>query len=589
MEKEIVFGILVLAIGLFAWGKLRYDLVAIICLLLLVITGLVSAQDSFAGFAHPAVVTVAMILIVSHGLSKSGLIEWIARWMMEKELNYILQLAVLCIMVSLASAFMNNVGALAMTIPLVIHLAKKSGQSPSSYLMPIAFSSLLGGMITLIGTPPNIIISTFRSDYSGEEFGMFDFAPVGLGLTFIGLLFIILVGWRLVPKRTPQGEDTNKFNIDDYITELRIVEGSKLKDEPRRKIHEFTKGNIQVLNTIRNEQLIYAPSRNFVFKEMDIITIQGDPSDIKDFIDESKTELVGKEKVSPKIKPSEEISLVEAVLMENSRIIGRTASNMNMSFRYGINLLAISRSNQKIRKRIDHVPFKVGDVLLVQGESDKIDEALEQMGCLPLADRGINLGQPKKILLALSIFGLSLALIISGILQVQIAFTLAALLIVLFKVIPLRDIYTAIDWPVIILIGALLPLGTALETSGGAAWLAEKVLILKDNFPPWFILGLVLLLTMFLSDIINNAATVVLMAPIAMSIAAGMGVNSDPFLMAVAVGGSCAFLTPIGHQGNALIMGPGGYAFTDYLKLGAPLEILIVLIGTPLIMFFWPL
>ena len=589
MEKEIVFGILVLAIGLFVWGKLRYDLVAIICLLLLVVTGLVSPEDSFAGFAHPAVVTVAMILIVSHGLSKSGLIEWIARWMMEKELNFTLQLAVLCIMVSLASAFMNNVGALAMTIPLVIHLAKKSGQSPSSYLMPIAFASLLGGMITLIGTPPNIIISTFRSDYSGEEFGMFDFAPVGLSLTFIGLLFIILVGWRLVPKRTPQGEETNKFNIDDYITELRIVEDSKLKDEPRSKINEFTKGNIQVLNTIRNEQLIYAPSRNFVFKEMDIITIQGDPSDIKDFIDESKTELVGKEKVSPKIKPSEEISLVEAVLMENSRIIGRTASNMNMSFRYGINLLAISRSNQKIRKRIDHVPFKVGDVLLVQGESDKIDEALEQMGCLPLADRGINLGQPKKILLALSIFGLSLALIISGILQVQIAFTLAALLIVLFKVIPLRDIYTSIDWPVIILIGALLPLGTALETSGGAAWLAEKVLILKDNFPPWFILGLVLILTMFLSDIINNAATVVLMAPIALSIAAGMGVNPDPFLMAVAVGGSCAFLTPIGHQGNALIMGPGGYAFTDYLKLGAPLEILIVLIGTPLIMFFWPL
>jgi di/tricarboxylate transporter len=239
MEKEIVFGILVLAIGLFAWGKIRYDLVAIICLLLLVVSGLVSPEDSFAGFAHPAVVTVAMILIVSHGLSKSGLIEWIARWMMEKELNFTFQLAVLCIMVSLASAFMNNVGALAMTIPLVIHLAKKSGQSPSAYLMPIAFASLLGGMITLIGTPPNIIISTFRADHSGEEFRMFDFAPVGLGLTFIGLLFIILIGWRLVPKRTPQGEETNKFNIDDYITELRIVEGSKLKDEPRSKIHEF--------------------------------------------------------------------------------------------------------------------------------------------------------------------------------------------------------------------------------------------------------------------------------------------------------------------------------------------------------------
>ena len=589
MEKQIVFGILLLAIGLFAWGKLRYDLVAIICLLLLVITGLIPASESFSGFSHPAVITVAMILVVSHGLSKSGLIEWIARWMMEKELSFILQLAILCTMVSLASAFMNNVGALAMTIPLVIHLAKKSGHSPSSYLMPIAFSSLLGGMITLIGTPPNIIISTFRESHSGEGFGMFAFAPVGLGLTLVGLVFIVLVGWRLVPKRDPQNGETNKFNIDDYITEVMVIADSKLKDEPRNKINEFTKGNIQVLNTIRKGQLTYAPGRNFIFKEKDIITIQGDPSDIKEFIDESKTELVGKEKGSPKTKESEEISLVEAVVMGNSTIIGRTASNMKMSFRFGVNLLAISRSNQKIRKRIDHVEFKVGDVLLVQGESDKIDEALESMGCLPLADRGINLGQPKKILMALSIFGLSLILIISGILQVQIAFTLAALLIILLKVIPLRDIYTSIDWPVIILLGALLPLGTALETSGGAAWLAEKILVLKDSLPPWFILGLVLVITMFLSDIINNAATVVLMAPIALSIATGMGVNSDPFLMAVAVGGSCAFLTPIGHQGNALVMGPGGYSFTDYLRLGAPLEILIVLIGTPSIMFFWPL
>jgi di/tricarboxylate transporter len=589
MEKEIVFGILILAIGLFAWGKLRYDLVAIICLLLLVVTGMIPAEESFSGFSHPAVITVAMILVVSHGLSKSGLIEWVARWMMEKELSFTLQLAVLCSMVSLASAFMNNVGALAMTIPLVIHLAKKSGHSPSSYLMPIAFASLLGGMITLIGTPPNIIISTFRESHSGEGFGMFSFAPVGLGLTLIGLLFIVLGGWRLVPKRNPQDPDKNKFNLDDYITEVIVIEDSKLKDEPRNKIHEFTKGNIQVLNTIRNGQMIYAPGRNFIFKEKDILTIQGDPSDIKDFIDESNTELVGKEKGRLKTKESEEISLVEAVVMGNSGIIGRTASNMNMSFRYGINLLAISRSDQKIRKRIDHVEFKAGDVLLVQGESDKIDEALDRMGCIPLADRGINLGQPRKILMALSIFGLSLFLIIAGILPVQIAFTLAALLIILFKIIPLRDIYTSIDWPVIILLGALLPLGTALETSGGAAWIAEKILILKDSLPAWFILGLILVLTMFLSDIINNAATVVLMAPIALSVATGMGVNSDPFLMAVAVGGSCAFLTPIGHQSNALVMGPGGYSFTDYLRLGAPLEVLIVLIGTPLILFFWPL
>lgn len=589
MEKEIVFGILILAIGLFAWGKLRYDLVAILCLLLLIISGLIPVEESFNGFSHPAVITVAMILIVSHGLAKSGLIEWIARWMMEKDLNFTLQLALLCALVCMASAFMNNVGALAMTMPLAIHIAKKNGQSPSSYLMPIAFSSLLGGMTTLIGTPPNIIISTFRSQHSEESFSMFDFAPVGIGLALVGLLFIISIGWRLVPKRNAPGDESNKFNIDDYITEVRITEKSKLKDEPHHEVHDFTKGNIQVLNISRDNQMTYAPGRNYVFKENDVITIQGDPSDIKDFIDESGTELVGKEKDQTDSKEMKDISLVEAVVMANSRIINRNASQIKLGYRFGVNLLAISRQNQNIKKRIDQVKFQIGDVLLVQGENDKIDETLDRMGCLPLADRGINLGEPKKILLSLSIFGLALMLIIAGLMEVQVAFTLAAFLMVLLNIIPLREIYTAIDWPVIILLAALLPLGIALETSGAATWIAERILILKDSFPPWFILGVILILTMFLSDIINNAATVVLMAPIAINVAVGMNVATDPFLMAVAIGGSSAFLTPIGHQSNALVLGPGGYKFTDYIRLGAPLELLIVLLGIPLILFFWPL
>ncbi|WP_194778025.1 SLC13 family permease [Pararhodonellum marinum] len=590
MEQIIVFSTLLLALVLFIWGKIRYDLVAIICLLTLVIFGLVPGEDAFLGFAHPAVVTVAMILVVSHGLSRSGLIEFLARWVMEKNMSFTLQLAFLCTMVCFASAFMNNVGALAMTMPLAVHIAQKSGQSPSSYLMPIAFASLLGGMITLIGTPPNIIVSMIRAEQFGSRFKMFDFAPVGIVLAVIGLVFIVLVGWRLVPKRVSNENGKNKFNIDDYITEVKITEDSKLKDEPRSAIHEFTRGNIQVLNIIRNRQMTFAPGRDFVFKKDDIITIQGDPEDIKEFIEDSKTKLEGEEKGSEKSeREAVNISLVEAVVMDNARIINRSAASMQMSYRFGVNLLAISRQSEKIRKRIDHVKFQVGDVILVQGESDRIDEALERMGCLPLADRGLNLGQPKNILLSLGIFGLALGLTITGWMEVQVAFTLAALLMVLTKVIPLREVYNGVDWPVIILLGALLPLGTALETSGGATSIAEQILILKDFLPEWAILGLVLVVTMLLSAIINNAATVVLMAPIAISVASGMGVAGDPFLMAVAVGASCAFLTPIGHQSNALVMGPGGYKFADYLRLGLPLEILITVISIPLILYFWPL
>lgn len=590
MEMKVVFGTLILAVILFAWGKIRYDLVSIICLLILVLFGIVPAEEAFLGFAHPAVITVGMVLVVSHGLARSGLVESMAKILIEKDLSFTVQLAILCILVCFASAFMNNVGALAMTMPLAVLIANKHGHSASSYLMPIAFASLLGGMTTLIGTPPNIIISTFRAEQFGQRFRMFDFASVGLGIAVIGLAFIIFIGWRFVPKRAPKGDDKNRFNIDDYITEVVIPEDSKLKDQPHRAIYEFTKGNIQILNIIRNDQLTYAPGRNFVFRENDIISIQGDPEDLKDFINESKTNLAGEgQEEKESAKNNEDIIIVEAVVMESSPILDRSASDMLMSFRYGVNLLAISRQNQKIRKRIDHVKFQAGDVILVQGESDKIDETLSSMGCLPLADRGLNLGEPKKIILALGIFLSSLALIISGFLEVQVGFTLGALLMVLFRVIPIRELYTSVDWPVIILLGALLPLGTALEDTGGANLIAEKILLLKDSLPPWAILTIVLVVTMFLSDIINNAATVVLMAPIALNISIGMGVASDPFLMAVAIGGSCAFLTPIGHQSNALVMGPGGYKFTDYLRMGAPLELLIVAIGIPLILFFWPL
>lgn len=590
MDMQIVFGTLILAIILFAWGKIRYDLVSMICLLVLVIFGIVPAEEAFLGFAHPAVITVGMILVVSHGLARSGLVESMAKILIERELSFTVQLGFLCILVCIASAFMNNVGALAMTMPLAIHIANKHGHSASSYLMPIAFSSLLGGMTTLIGTPPNIIISTFRAEQLGERYRMFDFAPVGIGVAVIGLLFIIFIGWRFVPKRAPKGDEKSRFNIDDYITEVVISEDSNLKDQPHRVVYEFTKGNIQILNIIRNNQLTYAPGRNFIFRENDVISIQGDPEDLKEFISESKTNLVGEEQgKEDKEKKNEDIVLVEAVVMASSPIIGRSASDMLLSFRYGINLLAISRQSQKIRKRIDHVRFQAGDVILVQGESDRLDETFNSMGCLPLADRGLNFGEPKKIILALGIFLSSLGLIISGLLEVQVGFTLGALFMVLFRVIPVREIYTSVDWPVIILLGALLPLGTALEDSGGANLIAGKILLLKDSSPPWVILTIVLVVTMFLSDIINNAATVVLMAPIAINISSGMGVESDPFLMAVAIGGSCAFLTPIGHQSNALVMGPGGYKFTDYLRMGAPLELLIIVIGIPLILFFWPL
>ncbi|MFN3801104.1 SLC13 family permease [Belliella pelovolcani] len=592
MQEYIVFGVLIFALGFFIWGKFRYDLVAMTCLLALVLAGITPVEEAFYGFAHPAVITVAVILIVSAGLQNSGLIDLIGKWVMQLGDNLTLQIAVLCLIVSIASAFMNNVGALAVMMPVALHLAKKNGNSPSSLLMPIAFASLLGGMITLIGTPPNIIIASFRKKEIGEAFSMFEFAPVGIGVTLIGLLFIIAIGWRWIPKRiSGDKKEDNYFDIEDYITEIIIEEDSKLAGESLLKIHEMSEGDIQVLNVVRSGYLMHAPDMNMVLRSGDIISLESDGDDLKDLLEKSQCRLLGSKKgdVEDKAIGSEEISIVEAVVMADAPISNQTAASLSMRNRFGVNLLAVSRQEKKIRKRLDHVKFKVGDVLLLQGNAEKINESLLSMGCLPLADRGFSIGKPKRIVVALAIFLSSIGLIISDVLPVQISFTLAALAMVLTKTLDLKELYQKVDWPVIVLLGAMLPLGTALEETGGANTIANFLLKVGSSLPAEGSLFLFFVTTMLLSNVINNAATAVLMAPIAVNIANGLNVSTDPFLMAIAVAASAAFLTPIGHQSNTLVMGPGGYAFKDYLRMGLPISILITIASIALILFFWPL
>lgn len=592
MQELIVFGVLAFALIFFIWGKFRYDVVAITCLLILVITGITPVDEAFYGFAHPAVVTVAVILIVSAGLQNSGLIEMIGKWLIKIGANLTIQVAVLCVTVSIASAFMNNVGALAVMMPVALHLAKKSGNSPSSLLMPIAFASLLGGMITLIGTPPNIIIASFRKKEMDIPFSMFDFAPVGIGVTVIGLIFIILLGWRLIPKRiSGNKKDENYSDIEDYITEIIVEEDSKLAGEPLLKVQEISQGEIQVLHVIRSNYLMHAPDMNMVLRKGDIISIESDGADLKMFLEKSRCKLVANKQRENEDKAigSEEISIVEAVVMADAAVSNQTATSLSMRNRFGVNLLAVSRQDKKIKKRLDQVKFKVGDVLLLQGNAEKIHESLQSMGCLPLADRGFSIGKPKRIVVALSIFAASIILIITDLLPVQISFTLAALVMVVTKTLNLKELYQKIDWPVIVLLGAMLPIGTALESTGGANTIANFLLKVGSDLPAEASLGLFFVTTMLLSNVINNAATAVLMAPIAINIAHGLGVSSDPFLMSIAVAASSAFLTPIGHQSNTLVMGPGGYAFKDYFKMGLPISILITISAIPLILFFWPL
>ncbi|MFP4467401.1 MAG: SLC13 family permease [Bacteroidales bacterium] len=589
MEQNLVFGTLLLVLALFSWGRIRHDGVALIALFILVIAGIIPAEESFNGFGHPAVITVAAVLVIGKGLEISGLIDLLGKWVMKVGKGLLTQIITLSVIVAVASAFMNNVGALAIMMPVAITLARKSGNPPSYILMPIAFASLLGGMSTLIGTPPNIIIATLRGDELGTSFSMFDFSPVGAGLAIAGILFISLIGWRLLPKRAAQKSASELFDVDEYITEVKVGRDAKVKGSTIDELQKLSDTDVQILGMVRKGKRIHAPGPEEVLKVSDVIILEADAENLKEFLDDTGLKLVGDKKFRKDAEGSKNIVIAEGILTPDSPITGQSAAKLQMRSRYGVNLLAVARKDQKIRRRLDQVVFKTGDVLLLQGREHTVDNAMTSLGCLPLAHRGLRIGYKQKIPLALGIFATAIVMVVTGLLAVQVAFAMAAVAMVLSRVLPLKNVYDHIDWPVIILLGAMIPVGSALETTGGAETIASHILRSAEAIPPWAILAIILVVTMFLSDIINNAATVVLMAPIAISVASGMGFSVDPFLMAVAVGGSCAFLTPIGHQSNTLVMGPGGYKFTDYWRMGLPLEVIIVVVGVPLIMLVWPL
>jgi len=589
-DQVIVFATLALALGLFVWGRWRYDLVALFVLLIITIAGLVPAGEAFAGFGHPAVITVAAVLVVSRALFNSGMVDYIVRLMSGVGENPIIQLAVLVTAVTVFSGFMNNIGALALFMPVAIRMARKNSISPSLFLMPLAFGSLLGGLITQVGTPPNIIISIFRADtVVGEPFRMFDFTPVGAGIALAGLLFIILIGWRLLPERKGQLSPEKLFEIDDYITEVHVPEKSALDGKRLKDLEEATDGDVVVVGHERNGQKFPAPSPYRTFKADDNLVVKADAEDLQELLDATGLELTGSKSGGEEALSSDHIKVIEATVTRNSLLEGRTARSLHLRTRYGVNLLGLAREGGRLKTSPDNVAFRVGDVLLLQGPEETMEEVLPSLGLLPLVERGLRVGQPRRIIFSLGIFGAALVLAAVGILPIQIAFTGAALLMVLAGFLSLKEIYDSIDWPVIILLGAMLPVSQAFETTGSAQLIAGGILSLSGEAAPWITLTVVMVGTMFLSDLVNNAAAAVLMAPVAISIAGAMGASADPFLMSVAVGASCAFLTPIGHQSNTLVMGPGGYRFGDYWRMGLPLEIIIVLVGIPLITMVWPL
>lgn len=599
--------VLVATVAMFLWGRWRHDMVAVGALLACVLGGLVPFGDAFNGLGHPAVVTVACVLVLSQGLQNSGAVDVVARTLLPSKSGPTLAIAALTALAAVLSGFMNNVGALALLMPVAIQAARRLELPPGKLLMPLAFGSILGGTTTLIGTPPNLIVSGFRAEAGLRSFAMFDFAPVGLAVAALGVVFVALVGWRLVPSRKPAGIEG--FETEAYLTEARVTEGSKADGKTLREIESaLDESGAQVVGLVRNEVRVTAPSPGRMVRAGDILVIEAEAealsvalSSLGLKLEEAKASAeegdgrgdkkpAGKdEDDEDKSAQSDEIALVELAVLPQSSLVGRSASDLMLRTRFGVNLLAVSREGHRSTARLRTIDFAAGDVLLMQGPPESVAEFSSNSGCLPLAERELRIPDKRKAITAGAIMLLAVSGAAFGLVPAAISFAAGVLASMVFRTVAPRTVYESIDWPVVVLLAMLLPVAGAMQSTGAADLVAR--LLLERIAQGDAIVGLVVILvaTMVLTDLMNNAATAAMMCPIALGAAGQLGANPDTFLMAVAVGSSCAFLTPIGHQNNTLILGPGGFRFGDYWRMGLPLDVLVIAVSIPMLLLVWPL
>jgi len=608
LDQALSFGLIAVTVALFISNRFRFDLVALFSLLAALALGVVPADKAFSGFSDQVVVLVASALVISAGVGKSTLIGRVVRKAEPFLTTTTRQVAALAFATTVMSAFMKNIGALAILLPIAIQIARRTDTPVSRLLMPMAFGSLIGGVVTLIGTSPNILVSRVRQELTGEPFAMFDFAPVGIGIAVAGLLFLV-VGWRLLPaNRTSPNSAEQAFETDPYLTEVRIGEKSTLLGKTVGDLEALGEGDVEIVAIVREKRHRYTPAWHWQLFAGDILIVRAEAVALRKLIEEAKLDLRpardperdarsskddkdskdGEEK-NTRGEPPKDITVVEAVITGASSLIGASARSLRLREHEGLSLLAISRSGEPLAKRLSQIRFQAGDVLVLQGPEETMAESLRNLGCLPLLDRAIGLGRKRQEYLPIVLLTLAMIVVAFKLVPVTTAFFGAAVLMVVFGVLTLKEAYESIDIPIIVLMACLIPVSDSISSTGGAELIAGVLAIAADALPPVGALALMMGSAMLLTPFLNNAATVLIMGPIGASLAQKLGLNPDPFLMAVALGAACDFLTPIGHQCNTLVMGPGGYRFGDYSRLGLPLSFLVLVVGTLLIPIFWPL
>jgi len=604
-------------IALFLSNRVRVDLVGLLGLMAAVAAGIVKPDHAFDGFSNPVLPLIGAALVVSAAIGQSGAIEILLRWLNPILKINRLQVGSLVTCVAVLSAFMKNVGALAIFLPAAVQVARRSERSPSEFLMPLAFASLIGGSCTLIGTSPNLLISSVRQNLEGHPFRMFDFMPVGAGIAVVGVIFLSF-GWRLIPRRRRRSRNSEpSFRVEDYTSELRVGRNSAYDGRTIGEVEELSGGGITVTAVIRADSGRRVPSRYWRLERDDIVVVEAEPQAIELVARDGNLEIVGSETppltvsaatpvADGKSAPEEEeppsgkdeapaqsrpaeLEVVEAYVAPDSPLIGRSAVDLHLRELYGVNVLAISRRGRRSRSRLRRTEFQLGDVVVFQGYPEQIYDTVGSLGCLPLAERQLKLGRPRKLLLPLSI--LAVAMVLSGfeLVPAAIAFVGAALAIAILRLLGPEEVYSTIEWPILIMIGAMIPVGESVSKTGTADLIAGGLSHLGDILPAYGILGVILAVTMLVTPILHHAPAVLVMGPIGASLAQKLGCHVDPFLIAVALGAGSDFLSPVGHQSNTLVMGPGGYRFGDYWHLGLPMSLLVVFLGVPLILVFWPL
>jgi di/tricarboxylate transporter len=452
----------------------------------------------------------------------------------------------------------------------------------------MAFASLIGGLVTMIGTSPNIIVARVRAEVSGEPFGMFDYAPVGGAIALAGLVFLAF-GWRLLPHGKPgQASMQDAIAIPDYTTEVKLPAESPLAGKDLAALLALAEGRVTVAAVLRGGSRQDAPAEDCPLLADDLLILEGEPDALEELVAHAKLTLAG-EKPSPEPAPDEEMVVVEGVITSESPLVGKTPAGFALARRFGASLLAVSRRGERIVQQLGELRLRAGDVAILKGEANRLPDTLAQLRVLPLTERGIALGQNRRGWLPLMVLGVTVTLVALNLVSVAVAFFGAAVVMLLLRSLTPQEAYQSVEWPVIMMLGALIPVSEAVRSTGGteliAGWLSGAVAPL----PPLAALAAVMVAAMAVTPFLNNAAAVLMMGPIAASLAQRLGMNPDPFLMAVAVGAACDFLTPIGHQCNTLVMGPGGYRFGDYSRLGLPLSVIVVLVGVPMIALVWPL